>query len=505
MNFSRSLANCGKMKAVQLLYAKNVISGKEEAVQQILEFFILIENIAYQKQVEVFWAGQDGVWRTTKAEYHASVGQNLELWRAKAIFSVPGNGFLPGNIQFALRYRVLGEDYWDNNYSRDYIIEADSGILVHDEVSLLNLGYCQHLQLGQKVYFVMVAVRRSLSPRRVDIVWTTDGWITQNQAPCFLQKDFWCQTTGSQAGNPNRYRWEMWVGKIGIGQAYRVEYAIVCDTDTGKIWDNNFGKNYLARREPLKILTLNLHCYQENDQDAKFSEIARAISELSVDIICFQEVGEYWNDGRGDWNSNAAKIIWDHLRKSYHLSYHLYTDWSHIGFARFCEGSAILSKYRFLGKESEYISNSHDIYSIHARKAVMVQVHVPYMGFVNVFSVHLSWWSDGFREQFETLRRYANLRHGPDVAATFLCGDFNAAPGSEGYALVTGSQEYEDQFLKAISGQSSQRLRDDHRIDYIFMKGNSNLIVSAVRVLFTGEAYRRVSDHCAYYMEFEPN
>lgn len=493
------------MKAIQLLYAKSVISRKRETAHQELDIFILVKNIAYQKQVEVFWAGQDGFWRTTKAEYHSSVGQNLELWRAKASFAMPGNGFLPGNIQFALNYRVLGKEYWDNNHSLDYLIEADSGILVHEEVSLLNLGFQQDLKLGQKLYPVTVAVRHSLSPRRLNIVWTTDRWATQNQASCFFQKDFWYQSTGSKAGNPNQYGWEVWGGQIGIGHAYRVEYAIVCDTDTGKIWDNNFGNNYLARRDALKILTLNLHCYQEDDQDAKFTEIARAISDLKIDIICFQEVGEHWNDGRGDWNSNAAKIICDRLRKSYHLSYHLYTDCSHIGFTRYCEGIAILSKYRFLAKESAYISNSHDIYNIHARKAVMVQVHVPYMGFINIFSAHLSWWREGFQEQFENLRKCAKFWHSPDVAATLLCGDFNAMPGSEGYALITSRQEYEDQFLKAIFGQSSQSITDDQRIDYIFMKKNSFLNVTSARVLFTGEGYRKVSDHCAYYMEFEPD
>lgn len=493
------------MKAVQLLYAKNLISREGDSTQQEMEVLILVRNIAYSKEVEVVWAGQDAVWRATKAEFHSAAGQNLELWRAKNSFQVHHDGSLPGNIRFALRYRVLRREYWDNNNSRDYIIEADSGILAQEQMSVLSINLIPSLKIGQKIYDVTVAVRHSLSPRRVDIVWTTDRWITQNQSSCYFHKDFWYQTSRGKAGNPNRYGWDIWAGQIGVGHAYGVEYAIVCDTDAGRVWDNNFGKNYLVHREPLRILTLNLHCYQEDDQHAKFAEIARAISELNVDIVCFQEVGEHWNEGRGDWNSNAAKIICDFLRRSYRLSYHLYTDRSHIGFARFYEGTAIVSRYRFLAKESDYISNSRDIYNIHTRKASMVQVHIPYIGFVNIFSVHLSWWDHGFREQFHTLRKCAAVRHGADVAATLLCGDFNARPGSEGYALITDQQEYEDPFLNANFRHVPQGLGENHRIDYIFMRKNGSLNATSARVLFTGEAYRRVSDHYGYYMEFEPH
>ena len=493
------------MKTVQLLCAKNVISRLGDSAQQEIEFLILIENIAYSKEVEVVWAEQDGIWRTTKAEFHSAAGQNLEVWRAKLSFRAHPNGSLPGNIRFALRYRVLGREYWDNNSSRDYGIEADSGILVQEQLSVVNIDLVPSLGIGQRIYDVTVAVRHSLSPRLVDIVWTTDRWTTQNRSSCYFHKDFWYQRSRSKAGNPNRYGWDIWSGQIGVGHAYGVEYAIVCDTDVGRVWDNNFGKNYLVHREPLRILTLNLHCYQEDDQQAKFAEIARAIKELNVDIVCFQEVGEYWNEGRGDWNSNAAKIICDITRRSYDLPCHLYADRSHIGFARFYEGTAIISRYRFLAKESDYVSNSHDVYNIHTRKVPMVQVHVPYIGFVNIFSVHLSWWHHGFWEQFQNLKKYAAAKHGADVAATLLCGDFNVTPGSEGYALITNGQDYEDQFLKASSRHVPQRLAENHRIDYIFTRKNDSLTATAARALFTGEAYRRVSDHYGYYMEFEPH
>ena len=114
-----------------------------------------------------------------------------------------------------------------------------------------------------------------------------------------LQENALGQDARSSARNPNRYDTSIWISQLKIDDAFRVQYAIGCETPSGTIWDNNFGRNYLARRQRLKILTLNLHCYQEENQDAKFSQIARAIDDLDIDVVCLQEVAENWGEGRG--------------------------------------------------------------------------------------------------------------------------------------------------------------------------------------------------------------
>jgi len=502
------------MKPIELLYAKNIVSRVTGVTEQELAFALLVQNLAYKKLVEIHWAGEDGIWQVLKAEYRYSLGQDRELWRADIKFRLSSSRPFPGNIRFALRLRVSGREYWDNNHSKDYFIERDSGVLIQDGISILDLGCCNELQRGQISYPVTVAVRRSLPSKYVSIHWTTDNWKTRHRTPCFSRRDYW-RTLRSNAGSPNKYGWEIWMGEIPVGDAFRLEYALSCDTPKQRIWDNNFGKNYSSRRESLKILTLNLHCYQEDRQEEKFNQIAKAISDLKVDIVCLQEVAENWNDGRGDWKSNSARIIRERLKKFHHASYHLHTDWSHIGFGKYREGTAILSRYKLLARDSGYVSRSRDPLNIHARRVVMAQVHVPYMGLVNVFSVHLSWWSDGFREQFVNLRRWANLRHTEGIAATFLCGDFNSKAGSSGYGLVADTKEYDDEFLKAVSPDtfdkvSKRPLREleglfanDQRIDYIFLKKGSTLKVTSARALFTEHDYGWVSDHCGYVAEFE--
>jgi maltose 6'-phosphate phosphatase len=501
------------MKIVQLLQAVNIISRHKNQLQQDLAFVMLIENTALHKLVEVHWVGEDRVWHILGAQYQGPNGGNGEIWRAQATFNASEDASLPGDIKFALKCCVTGQTYWDNNKSSNYSLAADSGVLLEQSVHLLHVDFNPILQDGQRNYPIMVAARQSLQPKRVFIHWTTNNWRSTQVTPCFFNRLHWDRWCRSAARNPNRYDTSIWSNQIKIDDAYRVQYAIGCETPSGTIWDNNFGHNYVARHRRLKILTLNLHCYQEENQDQKFSTIARAINDLDIDVVCLQEVGELWKNGKGDWSSNAAKIIRERLCQHYHL----YTDWSHIGFDRYREGIAVLSRYEFLMKESSYVSSSQDVHSIDSRKVVMVQVQVPYIGLVNVFCAHLSWPSGGFFNQFDRLRAWANQGHGDRIAATFLCGDFNIKAGSEAYQAIVRAGEFEDQYLAVTAKSSFEKiflkrtanigceLAKDGRIDFIFMQKRGSLQAVAARELFTnGDHYGRVSDHTGYCVEFEP-
>ena len=162
------------------------------------------------------------------------------------------------------------------------------------------------------------------------------------------------------------------------------------------------------------------------------------------------------------------------------------------------------------------IRDSQDPFDIHARKVVMAQVDAPGIGLVNVFSAHLSWWQDGFRQQFDALASWAERINTRQVAATLLCGDFNIKAGAEGYRHIVGAGKYEDQFLKidrrgvfdAVFRQQQADwpglLDGDHRIDYILLRRDSKVKATSARVLFTETDYGRVSDHVGFFITFEP-
>jgi len=497
---------------IQLLYVENVITRKKTNVQQTLDFFMRVENVSYDKRIDVLWSGEDGIWQTLPASFHSKLEHDQECWRAQIHFQLSPAHSLPGNIRFGLRYQSAAGEYWDNRQGANYSSQADSGIRVACAAPVLNIGFTTQLEGEQKNLPITVAVDMFNDADKVTVHWTTDNWRHSHKTACHFKRNYWDKEALSNARNPNQYGVAIWKGWLRIGQAFRVQYSISVERNGQIFWDNNHGKNYSLSHEPLKVLILNLHCYQEDNQDDKFSQIAKAINELNVDVVCLQEVAELWNDGAGDWESNSAKIINDRLATPYHI----YTDWAHLGFDKYREGVAILSKYPLLKHDAKYVSDSDDVYSIHSRKVVMAQIKVPYIGRLNVFSAHLSWWEDGFAGQFNRLCEWAKAKQTAQVCATLLCGDFNITAGSKGYHLVVDAHQYDDQYLAANSQGVFEKIfrvndpywqdypSDDYRIDYVFLNKTSELTVTSATILFTERDYGRVSDHCGYLMTFEP-
>ncbi len=321
------------MNQIKLLYARNIISRK--SAQQELSFLLLAHNVAFEKTVEVRWAGEDGIWHSLPAAYHAAIDAEKEYWLATTAVALAEDRRLPGNVEFAVRYRAGGREYWDNNGGANHRIQADSGIMPGAGCALLNVGFEPRLAEQQRLLPVVVAVDSGLDVRRVSIEWTMDDWRSTQQSNGRYRRNYWDSEFLSNARNPNHYGCQVWQAGLRVGDAFRVRYRISCETrQRGVLRDDAFGREYVVERRPLTLMILNLHCCQEEEQDRKLSQIARAIDELGVDIVCLQEVAELWNDGRGDWQTNTARIINERLAAPYQLV----TDWSHLGFDRYREG-----------------------------------------------------------------------------------------------------------------------------------------------------------------------
>lgn len=500
------------MRPIELLYVANLISRHGDGARQELVFRCVVACWGYEKTVEVHWCGEDGRWRVLPAAWVCGLGPGRELWEARTTLHAGEQDSLPGDIRFALYCRMAGAEYWDNNGGANHDINADSGIRLGGDRQLQLIDYRPDLAPDADHLPITVACRGG-GGERVFVRWSTDNWRSVQEAPCYFRRRHWGGRWDSTARNPNRYGNAIWITQLAIGAAGHVDYVVGCETEAGLVWDNNNGANYTARRDRLRVLTLNLHCCQEENQEAKLSLIARVIRELAVDIVCFQEVAEPWNDGRGQPEANTARLIRDRIG----IPFHLHQDWSHLGFGHFREGCAVLSRHPFIRTDSGYMSVAQDPLSIHSRRVVLARVAVPYLGPVNVFSTHLSWWSDGFCEQFGRLRQWANEQHDGDTAATLLCGDFNVPAHSAGHEFATRDGNFADQFLRARLRQQHEAgagpaptgherpASDDGRIDFLFAHRASRLVPVAARELFTDTDYGRVSDHPGYLVEFIPS
>lgn len=276
----------------------------------------------------------------------------------------------------------------------------------------------------------------------------------------------------------------------------------------------------------LSLLTLNLHTYQEHpchccfetmhQHEREVNIITDAIAHLGIDVICFQEVGEYLYDPistpYGESPSNMAFRICSKLRQR-GLWYHIHQDWSHIGFQRWREGTAILSRYPMQHNYSAYISVDHRKDNYMSRNITVSCIDVPWFGLLHIANVHLSWAHHGFYEEFTQLRKLIQSRQHFGVRGNLIAGDFNAPAGDYAYQHIVGNGEYVDQFYElhphrfyepSYQGQiDGWKNYPPKRIDYIFKRRDSPLQVRSMDIIFNNTFYPKVSDHFGYLARFD--
>lgn len=275
----------------------------------------------------------------------------------------------------------------------------------------------------------------------------------------------------------------------------------------------------------ISVLTLNLHTYQQHACYCPFETmhhherevhiIADAIKRENIDIICFQEVGEYLHDPisqpYGATDSNMANRIRNRLAYL-GLHYEIFQDWSHIGFNRWREGTAILSRFPMRHNHSAYVSYDQRKDNYMSRNVTLSCIDVPWFGLLHIANVHLSWGHHGFFEEYQRLKHLINSRYWLGSRGDLIVGDFNAPAGSEAYRHIVEHEEYVDQFYcmhpqrffePSYRGQiDGWRNRPPHRIDYVFKRRASPLHIYAMDVIFNDCFYPKVSDHFGYVARF---
>ena len=276
----------------------------------------------------------------------------------------------------------------------------------------------------------------------------------------------------------------------------------------------------------LSLLTLNLHTYQQHPRHCPFETmhlhereariIAEAIAHLRVDVICFQEVGEYLHDPisctYGESPSNMAFRICSKLRH-WEYWYHIYQDWSHVGFYRWREGTAIMSRYPLQHNYSAYVSHDTRKDNYMSRNITVTCVDVLCFGLLHIANVHLSWAHHGFFEEYHRLRTLIESRRQFGFRGDLIVGDFNAPAGEPAYNHIVRHGEYIDQFYElhphrfyepSFHGQIDGWYHDSpKRIDHIFKRNNSPFRINSMDVIFNNHFYPTVSDHFGYLAKFE--
>ncbi|MFC0471085.1 endonuclease/exonuclease/phosphatase family protein [Halalkalibacter kiskunsagensis] len=254
----------------------------------------------------------------------------------------------------------------------------------------------------------------------------------------------------------------------------------------------------------MKLLTLNCHSWQEENQIEKIKYLAQIIKEKSYDVISLQEVsqlieGEYaYNNIKRD---NFGFILLQELKKIGVTDYSFVWDLSHIGFEIYEEGLAILTKHPIIEDYSFFVSKGTDTDYWKTRKTVGAKINFNNRP-ISFYSCHMGWWQDEeepFKHQADTLLKHVNKDE-----LCFLLGDFNnnAFLKGEGYEYLLNQDLYDTYHLAQekdegitvkgkIAGWNNNK--QDLRIDLILM--NQPAPVSYSKVIFNNSNKSVVSDH----------
>ncbi|MNW58870.1 putative phosphatase regulatory subunit [compost metagenome] len=139
-------------------------------------------------------------------------------------------------IQFAIKYEVNGQTYWDNNNGQNYSVSRfneSSTILGKPNV------FRAYDDLYENTFSGSVYVKNLVPSKEVKIKYTTDNWNTTREG--FASYSIPANSDGSV---------EIWGFSFNNidPSVTQIQYAISYTANGQTYWDNNYGNNYTVNR-----------------------------------------------------------------------------------------------------------------------------------------------------------------------------------------------------------------------------------------------------------------
>lgn len=271
----------------------------------------------------------------------------------------------------------------------------------------------------------------------------------------------------------------------------------------------------------MKVLTLNTHSWMEEQPYEKLDSLAESLLEADYDIIALQEINQsidaleikaetFISPFENQLSvpikeDNFAYLLVEKLKQKGLLYYWSWTA-NHIGYDKYDEGVALLSKMPF-ESEGHLISKSKDYGSHYTRKVLKAKIEQD-KTIWTVLSAHYSWWTNDDGDnlfQYEWEKTLELIKQG-ERESVIVMGDFNNDPKAEneGYTLIEQTAPFlkdafqvadtrigEPTVVSAIDGWEDHS--DDKRIDYVFVSKDSP--VNRCRIVFDGKEEPVISDH----------
>ncbi|MBP6125601.1 MAG: endonuclease/exonuclease/phosphatase family protein [Leptotrichiaceae bacterium] len=254
----------------------------------------------------------------------------------------------------------------------------------------------------------------------------------------------------------------------------------------------------------MKLLTINVHAWIEENQMEKIDILARTIAEKEYDVVAMQEVNQImtspvvYSDIRED---NYGWVLLQKIAEYTDTVYYYHWSNSHIGYNKYDEGIGILTKHELKNTDDFYCTRSHTVRSISSRKIISAEIE--YNGYdIEFYSCHMNLPTNKDEDIIGNIQTVLN-RNSKDVIKV-LMGDFNtdAISSREDYEKIISqglldtykmAEEKDDGITvdKNIHGWENDKGKK--RIDYIFINKKVKVLKSSV--IFNGKNKPIISDH----------
>ena len=254
----------------------------------------------------------------------------------------------------------------------------------------------------------------------------------------------------------------------------------------------------------MKLLTINVHAWLEKNQMEKIDILAKAIAEKQYDVIAMQEVNQLMNnpvifdDIRQE---NYGWVLLEKLQEYTDTDYYYHWSNSHIGYGKYDEGLAIITKHKLLDVDEFYCTRAQSVNTITSRR--INSATIEYKGqIMEFYTCHMNLPTNQEEKMADNIQTI--LKRSQTDNLKILMGDFNtdAINSPEDYKMIL-SQGLYDTYTMAKEKDSGitvggnidgwSKSKEEKRIDYIL--SNKEIKVKSSKVIFNGENHPVVSDH----------
>lgn len=228
-------------------------------VQQVRRFQVEVKNISYDKSVVVAHKMDNDTWQEFALSYKMATPDGTEIWSGEFVINGSYYAGAPAFVgfanEFAIKYTVNGQEYWDNNNWNNYVtgyyengnLITNQGMMLRDDINIsVNEEASSYNIYGSNASFVVSADVKNLGySKEVKLVYTTDGWATNAVVPMVYQNSYAIGDYNYLQG-VNAYGVERWSTPYLTleGNPESIEYAVVYKVNGQEYWDNNFGQNF---------------------------------------------------------------------------------------------------------------------------------------------------------------------------------------------------------------------------------------------------------------------